>query len=295
MNDTILSKLVIIGVGLIGGSFALALRKAGLALHITGLGRSRENLQHALELNIVDEITDDYPHALEKADLVLLAIPVGQTAEIFEQMNPYLNSRTIISDVGSTKQNVIAAARISISGHLKNFVPAHPIAGAELSGAIAANADLFRDKNVILTPADETDTGALETIKNLWQKCGARVSLMKPSKHDEILAMMSHLPHVLSFTLMNHLLSSGTEETLENLHNFAGGGFCDFTRIAGSSAEMWKDICLANREVLLQQINIYQDELQKIYHMLENSDGTKLEEAFLRARETRRKFLKDRS
>ena len=151
----ILNKLVIIGVGLIGGSFALALRKAGRVKHIVGLGRSRENLQRALELGILDEITDDYPLALKNADLVLLAIPVGQTAKILEQIAPHLESKTIITDAGSTKQNVIAAARSYLPEHLKNFVPGHPIAGAEQSGANAANADLFRDKNLVLTPLDE--------------------------------------------------------------------------------------------------------------------------------------------
>jgi prephenate dehydrogenase len=293
MENTMLNKLVIIGVGLIGGSFALALRKAGLVTHITGLGRSKENLQRALELGIVDETTDNYAHALEKADLVLLAVPVGQTAGILERINPYLESQTIISDVGSTKQNVIAAARSSIPGHFKNFVPAHPIAGAELSGANAANADLFRDKNLILTPSDETDNDALESIKKLWQECGAHVSLMQPYQHDEILAMMSHLPHILAFTLMNHILSTCTKEDPDILLNFAGGGFRDFTRIAGSSPEMWKDICLANRELLLKQINIYRNELTRMHEMLEDNDGAALEKSFLNAQVTRRKFLKD--
>ena len=294
MKNTMLNKLVVIGVGLIGGSFALALRKAGLVRHITGLGRSKENLQHALKLGILDEATDNYSHALEKADLVLLAVPVGQTAAILERINPYLESQTIISDVGSTKQNVIAAARSSIPEHFKNFVPAHPIAGAELSGANAANADLFRDKNLILTPSDETDLNALESIKKLWQECGAHVSLMQPYQHDEILAKMSHLPHILAFTLMNHILSACTEEDPDILLNFAGGGFRDFTRIAGSSPEMWKDICLANRKLLLQQINIYRNELTTIHEMLEDNDGAALEKSFLNAQVTRRKFLKDK-
>lgn len=294
MKDTMLNKLVIIGVGLIGGSFALALRKAGLVRHITGLGRSKENLQHALELGIVDETTDNYSQALEKADLVLLAVPVGQTARILEQISPYLESKTIISDVGSTKQDVIAAARSSIPEHFKNFVPAHPIAGAELSGACAANADLFRDKNLILTPSDETSNDALESIKKLWQGCGAHISRMQPYQHDEILAKMSHLPHILAFTLMNHILSSTTEKDSSALLNFAGGGFRDFTRIAGSSPEMWKDICLANRELLLKQINIYQNELTRMHEMLEDNDGAALEESFLNAQVTRRKFLKDK-
>jgi len=293
MKDTMLNKLVIIGVGLIGGSFALALRKAGLVKQITGLGRSKENLQHALELGILDEATDNYSQALEKADLVLLATPVGQTSIILDRINPYLEPQTIISDVGSTKQDVIAAARSSIPGHFKNFVPAHPIAGAELSGATAANVDLFRNKNVILTPSDETGTDAIESIKELWQGCGAHISLMQPYQHDEILAMMSHLPHILAFALMNHMLLTCTEENSDDLLNSVGGGFRDFARIAGSSPEMWKDICLANRELLLKQINNYQDELTRMCEMLENNDEAALEDSFLRAQITQRKFLKD--
>lgn len=294
MKDTMLNKLVIIGVGLIGGSFALALRKAGLVRHITGLGRSKENLQHALELGILDEATDNYSQALEKADLVLIATPVGQTARILGQINPNLEPQTIISDVGSTKQDVIAAAHSLIPGHFQNFVPAHPIAGAELSGATAANVDLFRNKNVILTPSDETDTSAIECIKKLWQGCGARISLMQPYQHDEVLAMMSHLPHILAFALMNHMLLTCTEENSDDFLNSVGGGFRDFARIAGSSPEMWKDICLANRKLLLKQINNYQDELTRMSEMLENNDGAALENSFLSAQKTQRKFLKDK-
>ena len=293
MKDTMLNKLVIIGVGLIGGSFALALRKAGLVRHITGLGRSKENLQHALELGILDEATDNYSQALGKADLVLLATPVGQTARILGQIKPNLEPQTIISDVGSTKQDVIAAAHSLIPGHFQNFVPAHPIAGAELSGATAANVDLFRNKNVILTPSDETDTGAIECVKELWQGCGAHISLMQPYQHDEVLAMMSHLPHILAFALMNHLLLTCTEENSDGFLNSVGGGFRDFARIAGSSPEMWKDICLANRKLLLKQINNYQDELTRMCEILEKNDGAALEDSFLNAQKTQNKFLKN--
>ncbi len=291
MTDTILKKLVIIGVGLIGGSFALALRKAGLVKHIVGLGRSRENLQRALELGILDEIADDFPLALKNADLVFLAIPVGQTAKILAQIASHLESKTIITDVGSTKQDVIAAARSFLPGHLKNFVPGHPIAGTEQSGANAANANLFRDKNLILTPLDETNTNALECVKELWLGCGARVSQMKAYQHDEILAAISHLPHLLASTLMNHTFSSSTKDSSDDLLRFAGSGFRDFTRIAGSSPEMWRDICLANRELLLQQIDAYQNELTRMHKILENGDGSALEKAFCDARVTRQRWL----
>ena len=294
MKDSMINKLVIIGVGLIGGSFALSLRKAGLVKHITGLGRSKENLQQALELGIIDEISDNYSQALNKADLVLLAVPVGQTAEILQKINPHLEPQTIISDVGSTKQNVIAAARSSIPEYFKNFVPAHPIAGAELSGSSAANAELFRDKNLILTPSDETDIDSIESIQTLWKGCGAHTSLMTPYQHDEMLAMTSHLPHILAFTFMNHMLSNSTEKNEDTLLNFAGSGFRDFTRIASSSPEMWKDICLANRRLLLQQIRVYQNELARMNEILEDGDGAALEKFFLNAQITRGKFLKDK-
>ena len=294
MKDSMINKLVIIGVGLIGGSFALSLRKAGLVKHITGLGRSKGNLQQALELGIIDEISDNYSQALNKADLVLLAVPVGQTAEILKKINPHLEPQTIISDVGSTKQNVIAAARSSIPEYFKNFVPAHPIAGAELSGSSAANAELFRDKNLILTPSDETDIDSIESIQKLWKGCGAHTSLMSPYQHDEMLAMTSHLPHILAFTFMNHMLSNSTEKNEDTLLNFAGSGFRDFTRIASSSPEMWKDICLANRRLLLQQIRVYQNELARMNEILEDGDGAALEKFFLNAQITRGKFLKDK-
>lgn len=294
MTDTILNKLVIIGVGLIGGSFALALRKAEQVKHIVGLGRSRENLQRALELGILDEITDDYPLALKNADLVLLAIPVGQIAKVLEQIAPHLESKTIITDVGSTKQDVIAAVRSYLPEHLKNFVPGHPIAGAEQSGANAANADLFRNKNLVLTPLDETNTNALNCVKELWQSCGARISQIKAHQHDEILAAISHLPHLLASTLMNHIFSLSTGDGSVDLLCFAGSGFRDFTRIAGSSPEMWRDICLANRELLLKQIDAYQNELTRIREMLENGDESALERAFFDARAIRQKWLIDK-
>ena len=200
-----IDKLVIIGVGLIGGSFALALRKAGLVRHIAGVGRSRENVQRALKLGEIDEIATDIPSALKNAKIVFLAIPVGQTGEIMRRIAPYLDPDTIVTDAGSTKQDVITAARTHLEKHLESFVPGHPIAGAERSGAGAAHAGLFRDKNVILTPLNETGPEATSHVTELWQACGARVSLMSARRHDQILAAISHLPHVLAFALMHHI------------------------------------------------------------------------------------------
>ncbi|SCY42116.1 prephenate dehydrogenase [Nitrosospira sp. Nl5] len=295
-----INKLVIIGVGLIGGSFALALRKAGKVRHIVGVGRSRENLQHALRLGAIDEIASDLQSALKDAEVVFLAVPVGQARGVMIQMSSFLEPNTIVTDAGSTKQDVIEAARSCLARHLKNFVPGHPIAGAELSGASAADAELFRDKNLVLTPLDETRTEAVKQVTELWQACGARVTLMNAVRHDNILAAVSHLPHVLAFLLMNRVCSGAgdnPEDPLcpDDLLHFAGSGFRDFTRIAGSSPEMWRDICLANREALCEQIDAYQNELTALREMLARGEGEAVESVFANARETRRLWLKSKS
>jgi prephenate dehydrogenase len=294
MPSVVINKMVIIGVGLIGGSFALALRKAGLVKHILGMGRSRENLLRARKRGAIDEIADDLPSALKDADIVFLATPVGQIGRIMAHISPHLEPDTIITDAGSTKQDVVAAARSHLAGHLKNFVPGHPIAGAELSGAGAADAELFRNKNLVLTPLDETSIEAVKQVTELWRACGAQVSQMSAGQHDNILAAVSHLPHVLAFLLMNHV-SLGAKENPDDPLRFAGSGFRDFTRIAGSSPEMWRDICLANREALSRQIDAYQNELTALREMLARDDGEALERVFDSAREARRQWLKNKS
>ncbi|BCT68750.1 prephenate dehydrogenase/arogenate dehydrogenase family protein [Nitrosospira sp. NRS527] len=299
MTNVVINKLVIIGVGLIGGSFALALRKAELAGHIIGVGRSRENMARALKRGLIDEIAGDLPSALKRADIVFLAVPVGQTGEIMAKISPYLEPDSIVTDAGSTKQDVIAAARSHLTGNLQNFVPGHPIAGAEQSGAGAARADLFRSKNVVLTPLEETSSNAVNRVKELWQACGACVSLMSAGQHDKILATVSHLPHLLAFTLMNHVYRAGhgpdgMPRPNDPLH-FAGTGFRDFTRIAASSPEMWRDICLGNREALVDQIDAYQRELAALRETLARDDGDALEKAFANAREARQQWLKNTS
>ncbi len=292
-NTAILNKLVIIGVGLIGGSFALALRKAGLFEHIVGIGRSQQNMQCAVDRGVINEIATDITSALHNADLVFLAMPVGQTAHIMAQIAPHLQANTIITDAGSTKQDVIAAARHHLPiQNRHHFVPGHPIAGTEQSGAQAAQADLYRNKHVILTPLPETSIDAVERVSQLWQACGAQVSLMPADEHDQVLAATSHLPHILAFTMMNHLHHSNSNR--ENLLCFVGSGLRDFTRIASSSPEMWRDICLANREALLEQIDAYQNELKLLQEMLKNNEGAALEQAFSEARSVRENWLKSK-
>lgn len=292
-NIAALNKLVIIGVGLIGGSFALALRNAGLTKHIVGVGRSQQNMQCAIELGVIDEVTSDIACALHNADLVFLAMPVGQTRLIMERIAPHLHANTIVTDAGSTKQDVMAAARHYLSMQSRHhFVPGHPIAGAEQSGVQAAQPDLYLDKHVILTPLPETSTNAVARVSQLWQACGAQVSLMPADEHDQVLAATSHLPHILAFTLMNHL--SNTNQP-ENMLRFAGSGFRDFTRIASSSPEMWRDICLANRETLLSQIDMYQNEMKALQAILKNNDAKRLEQYFSQARGLRDEWLKNKN
>lgn len=292
-NTAIFNKLVIIGVGLIGGSFALALRKVGLVSHIVGIGRSKENMRRALEQGVIDEIAENTVSALQNADLVFLAMPVGQTTNIMAQIASHLQANTLITDAGSTKQDVIAAARNYLNPqNLYHFVPGHPVAGAEQSGVQAAQADLYCHKHVILTPLQETNAHAIQQVTQLWQACGAQVSHMPADEHDQVLAATSHLPHILAFTLMNHLNHSTGHP--ENLLRFAGSGFRDFTRIASSSPEMWRDICLANREALLTQIDAYQNELCSLQELLKNNESEALEKAFSQARGVRENWLKNK-
>ena len=284
-----LNKLVIIGVGLIGGSFALALREAGLVREIVGVGRSLENLSAALGTYVIDSSSQDAAKAVQDADLVLLAVPVGQMGATMATIAPHLSAHTIISDVGSTKQDVVALARQHLAGHLPRFVPGHPIAGAEASGVKAARGDLFRERNVVLTPLAETDPAAQALLTNLWQGCGAKVSQMTPQQHDVVFAAVSHLPHVLAFALVDYI---ATQSNAEQLFGFAASGFRDFTRIAGSSPEMWRDICLANRDALLQQIGGYEQELARIKALIEAGDGEALAALFGHARDARQGYLK---
>ena len=284
-----INKLVIIGVGLIGGSFGLALREGGLVREIAGVGRSLENLSAALGTYVIDSAGQDAAQAVQGADLVLLAVPVGQMAAIMQAIAPQLNSNTVISDVGSTKQEVVALARQHLAAHFSRFVPGHPIAGSEFSGVKAARGDLFRERNVVLTPLIETDPAATALLTHLWQSCGASVSEMTPQQHDALFAAVSHLPHVLAFALVDYIAN---QPNAEQLFGFAASGFRDFTRIAGSSPEMWRDICLANRDALMQQIDGYEQELARIKALMATRDGAGLAQLFSQARDARLKLLK---
>jgi prephenate dehydrogenase len=284
-----IGKLVVIGVGLVGGSFALGLKKAKVVRHVVGVGRSRKNLATALGMRIIDETSTDAASAVSDADLVLLAVPVGQMAEIMAHIAPHLPAHAVITDGGSTKQDVVACARRFLGRHFVRFVPAHPIAGTEKSGAAAAFADLYRGRSVIITPQPETAARAVRLARAAWQHCGARIVRLDAREHDAIFAAVSHLPHVLAFTLVNAL---ARRPNAPALFGFAGGGLRDTVRIAGSSPEMWRDICIANREALLAALDEYEEELEGIRSAIESGDGAGIERLFARARAARAKWLK---
>ncbi|MDP2878531.1 MAG: prephenate dehydrogenase/arogenate dehydrogenase family protein [Sulfuricella sp.] len=286
--DFQLNKLVIFGVGLIGGSFALALREAGVVREIVGVGRTAGNLAEALRLGVIDRAAVDVASAVQDADMVLLAMPVGQMGSVMQAIAPHLGARTVVTDAGSTKCDVVALARRHLPGHLARFVPAHPIAGAEKSGAAAASAELYRRRNVVITPLPEIDPAAARTVRALWEACGATVREMTPQAHDEVFAAVSHLPHLLAFALVEDIASRSNSE---ELFGYAASGFRDFTRIAGSSPEMWRDICLANRTALLKELEVYQAQLDRLQAMLEQADGAALEQVFNHASAARNKWI----
>jgi prephenate dehydrogenase len=283
-----IGKLVVIGVGLIGGSFALALRRARAVQRVVGVGRTRRNLADALRLKAIDEASQDPARAVRGADLVLLATPVGQMPAVMSAIAPHLPAHAVVTDAGSTKRDVIACAQRFLGGHLPRFVPAHPVAGTEESGAAAAFADLFRGRNIILTPQAGTAARAVTLVRRAWEACGARVMRMDADTHDELFAAVSHLPHVIAFALVNMLAGHRNPARLFGL---SAGGLRDTVRIAGSSPEMWADICVANRDALLAALEDYENELEQTRAAIERADAAELRRLFARARSAREKWL----
>lgn len=283
-----LSKMVVCGVGLIGGSCAMALRRAGAVPRIVGVGRSAETLRQAVQMGVIDEISAGWKDALQGADLVLLATPVGQMERLMSELVPHLEPQTLVTDGGSTKRDVVAAARRTFGDRIGQFVPSHPIAGAEKSGVAAATADLYQGRRVVMTPLPENAPSALSRVRACWEACGATVAEMSPEEHDGVFAAVSHLPHLLAFALVHDLAQRPNSETL---FGFAAGGFRDFTRIAGSHPEMWRDICLANRDALLGELDAYEAELHRLRRLLLASDITALDETFALARAARQAWL----
>jgi prephenate dehydrogenase len=284
----IFKKVAVIGVGLIGGSFALALKQAKACSHIVGVGRSAPNLKLALERGAIDSMDSDAGSAVEEADLVLIATPVAQFAKLFQKINSSLKPDAIVTDAGSTKSDVIAAARQALKKKVGQFVPAHPIAGSEKSGVGAANAELFRGRRVVITPLAENPEAAIEKVNQAWATCGARTSRMTPQQHDEIFAAVSHLPHFLAYALVHEMAS---RKNAGDLFSYAAGGFRDFTRIASSHPEMWRDICLANAERLGAEVTRFGKKLAAMKKLLAAQDAKALEQIFKDARDARDDWL----
>jgi prephenate dehydrogenase len=276
-------RLAVIGVGLIGGSFALALKQAKHVSHVVGVGRNPANIKLAFERGIIDSAIPDAAKAVRDADLVLVATPVAQADGVFSAIK---DSPALFTDAGSTKRDVIAAARRALGPAVSRFVAAHPIAGAEHSGAAAARADLFKDKRVLLTPLAENSAASVRSVEDAWKACGARVSRMSAEEHDAVLATVSHLPHVLAFALAHEVAK---RDNAARLFEIAGGGFRDFTRIASSHPEMWRDICLANRDRLLDEISRFSRKLDEVKELLDDPAG--LEKLFAEAREARNRWI----
>ena len=292
-----MNKIVIFGVGLIGGSVALALKKTVAAPKIVGVGRNLENLKLALNLGVIDEAESNVAKAVTDADLILIATPVAQTPKILEAIIPHLGQNAVVTDAGSTKsdieQYVIDASRQAKNPQhfLSQFVGAHPIAGAEKSGVTAAKNDLFIGKNVVLTPNENTSAEAINLVRELWQITGANVSEMTAQAHDQIFAAVSHLPHLLAFALVNNLAN---RPNAKQLFDFAASGFRDFTRIAGSSPEMWRDISLANKTALMNELEAYQSEISALQNLLKSEDSQGLQAMFEHASQARLAWQKER-
>lgn len=278
-----LAKVIVCGVGLIGGSFALALKTTGTAGEIVGFGRTRSPLEDAVRLGVIDRIGADWSEAAD-ADLVLLGMPVGQMEPVMRALAPHLGARTVVTDGGSTKSDVVAAARMAFGERISQFVPGHPIAGAEKSGVAAATADLYRGRRVVLTPLPENAADSVARVRAAWQACGANASELTPAVHDSVFAAVSHLPHILAYALVHELAG---RENSDVLFGFAAGGFRDFTRIASSHPEMWRDICLANRVALIEELDAYMAELLKTRVLLAAGDSAGLETMFASARARR--------
>lgn len=278
-----IQRLAIIGVGLIGGSLARALREAGAVGEVVGAGRSAEHLQQALDLGVIDQAAVNAGDAVRGADMVVLALPMGSMEGALRQIAPWLEEDAVVTDVGSVKGSIVTAGRTALGARFARFVPGHPIAGLEKSGVAAATPALFRGRRVVLTPTGETQIDAVEQVSTMWQTAGADVSMMGAAQHDEILAATSHLPHLLAYTLVDMLV----REHGQDVFDFAAGGLRDFTRIAGSDPVMWRDIALTNREAILDVLQAFRAEIDALMEAIDHGDGRALKDRFARAKQAR--------
>jgi len=280
------NRIVVFGVGLIGGSFALALKQANMVKQVIGVGRRAETLQRAQSLGIIDEIGD--ATSVSGADLVLIAAPVAQTEALLRELAPHLQVGTVVTDAGSTKGDVVQAARAALGDKIAQFVPGHPIAGREQNGPEAALPELYLGKKVVLTALRENSSQSISTVASAWQQCGAQIHHLGADEHDAVFAAVSHLPHLLAYALVDDIAA---RDNADLLFQYAASGFRDFTRIAGSSPEMWRDISLANRAALLAELDAYTAQLSTLRAMLVASDCAALEHVYARAQSARQAWI----
>ena len=290
-GEPAIQRLTIIGVGLIGGSLGRALKSVGYCREVVGAGRSRERLAIAANLGVVDRIETDLACAVEGADVVLLAVPLGAMGPLLATIAPYVSGRTILTDAGSAKGCVVEAVRAAFGQVPRRFVPGHPIAGTENSGVEASFATLFQGRRVILTPLAETELEARDRIARMWEAAGAIVEDMGVRHHDEVLAATSHLPHLLAYSLVNTLACM---DDRAEIFRFAAGGFRDFTRIASSDPQMWHDICVANRGPLMEALNAFNHDLGALAEAVSCGDSETVLELFGRAKFARDNLYHDR-
>jgi len=287
MSDVLISRLCIIGVGLIGGSLARALRHANAVDEVVGCGRDIAHLQKAQQLGVIDHYATDPAEAVKDADMVVLAVPLGAMPGIMERIASVLSPGCILTDVGSAKGSVISAAQ-KVFGEIPDFlIPGHPIAGTEKSGVDASFAELFQNRRVILTPTASSAANAIQKVRLMWEACGADVVEMKVAHHDEVLAATSHLPHMLAYALVDTLARM---DDSREIFDFAAGGFRDFTRIASSDPDMWHDICLANHDALVKVLEAFSDDLRLLAEAVRCADSDLLKDTFTRAKQARDAF-----
>lgn len=290
MNKKVINKLCIIGVGLIGGSLARALKKAGAVGEVVGTGRDAAHLEKAKSLGVIDTFETDISLAVKDCDMVVVAVPLGAMQSVFEKIAPVITNDMIITDVGSAKGSVVKAAQAAFKVIPETLVPGHPIAGTEKSGVEASFPELYENRRIIITPLKTSSATAISKVSSMWQACGADVIETTIEHHDEVLAATSHLPHMLAFSLVDTLAKMDAKS---EIFDFAAGGFRDFTRIASSDPDMWRDICLANGDALVEMIKKFSDDLQKLSNAIEKNDSTYLKETFERAKKARDEFCDD--
>ena len=286
-----MNKILIFGVGLIGGSIALKAKDLRLCKEIVGISRSNgTDLSPFVKSGMLDRASSNYQSEIQSAELIVLATPVAQIEITLEKIYPLLTANTLITDVGSTKTNINQAAKVFLKEKYSQFIGSHPIAGSEKHGPQSAMADLFENKNIIITPHTQSKKEDINKIENFWKKLGGITSIMDANLHDEIFSTVSHLPHLLAFSLVNLINDKNNKETMLE---YAASGFRDFSRIAGSSAEMWRDICLANKDAILTDLELYKKEIEALSNLIKNNHHEDLLNYFLKASKTRQNWSKD--